>query len=51
MILDDIIKLFDPLTDMTYKYWENKYIMYGLGVVFLLFMGLIGYIIFTTFFK
>jgi len=40
---DSILKIFDPLLNLTYKNYENNYLMYGIVILFLIFLGLVGY--------
>ncbi len=46
MILDPIIKLFDPVINYTYNNYENNYLYYALLGGFFLLLALIGYLIY-----
>ncbi|KKN50113.1 hypothetical protein LCGC14_0636110 [marine sediment metagenome] len=48
MILDPIIKLFDPVINYTYQNYENNYLYYALLGGFLLLLVLVGYLMYKA---
>ena len=49
-ILDKIFKLLKPIEDMTYKYYDNDYMIYLVGGVVILFLVVFGYFVFRIVF-
>ncbi len=49
MIWDTLIKLFDPLINQTYKADDKNWLYYTVAIVFVLFLALVGYLLFNLF--
>lgn len=47
-ILDPVLRMFDPLIKYTYQNYEKNYLYYVLLIGFIMFLGLIGYLIYKA---
>lgn len=45
-IFERIFKIFKPIEDLMYKYYDNDYMIYAIVVIVLLFFALLGFFIF-----
>ncbi len=49
MILDSILKIFEPVFKFTFKNYENNYLFYALGIAFIALLALVFWLIVRNF--